>query len=251
MLGLIRGIRHNKENTMSYEPNAHPAQIAIMRHLLFTPQAGFAELQKMTGLSSDHFNFHIKKLLDEDYVQKGEGHYKLSRKGKEYANRMDTDENEIEKQPKVSVVIILERKNTKGEREFLYQQRKKNPYFDFWGRLGGKIRWGESVIDAAKRELFEEAGLEADLEFKLLYHKRDFDKVSGKLLEDKLFFCVYGVNYSGKLTRRFEGGVNRWMTEAEFSIQSKRFTSVDDMTVAIDGCQPFLEREFYYDESEY
>lgn len=251
MLGKIRDLRHNKEKIMSYEPNAHPAQVAIMRHLLFTPQAGFAELQKMTHLTSDHFNFHIKKLLEEGYVEKGEGHYKLSRKGKEYANRMDTDENEIEKQPKVSVVIILERKNAQGEREFLYQQRKKNPYFDFWGRLGGKMRWGESVTEAAKRELFEESGLTAELEFKLLYHKRDFDKASGRLLEDKLFFCAYGTEYSGKLTERFEGGVNRWMTQDEFSRQPKRFTSVDDMTAAADAGVPFLEREFYYDESEY
>ncbi|MEO5950819.1 MAG: NUDIX domain-containing protein [Candidatus Saccharimonadales bacterium] len=236
---------------MSYESEAHPAQVAIMRYLLFTPQAGFAELQKRTNLTSDHFNFHIKKLLDEGYVEKSDGHYKLSRKGKEYANRMDTDENEIEKQPKVSVVIILERKNENGEREFLYQQRKKNPYFDFWGRLGGKMRWGESVIDAAKRELFEEAKLEADLEFKLLYHKRDFDKLNGRLLEDKLFFCAYGTQYTGNLMEKFEGGINRWMTEEEFRQQPKRFTSVDDMTVAIDEGKAFLEREFYYDESEY
>lgn len=236
---------------MSYEPNAHPAQVAIMRHLLFTPQAGFAQLQKVTELTSDHFNFHVKKLIDEGYVEKLEGQYKLSRKGKEYANRMDTDENEIEKQPKVSVVIILERKNAKGEREFLYQQRKKNPYYGFWGRLGGKMRWGESVIEAAKRELFEESNLEADLEFKLLYHKRDFDKETGRLLEDKLFFCAHGTKYSGKLMETFEGGVNRWMTEEEFSQQPKRFTSVDQMTVAIDAGKTFLECEFYYDESEY
>src|SRR5664279_6649459 len=236
---------------MSYEPNAHPAQVTIMRHLLFTPQASFAELQKMTDLTSDHFNFHVKKLLDEGYVEKLEKHYKLSRKGKEYANRMDTDENEIEKQPKVSVVIILERKNADGEREFLYQQRKKNPYYDFWGRLGGKMRWGESVIEAAKRELLEESNLEADLEFKLLYHKRDFDKATGRLLEDKLFFCAYGTIYSGELMETFEGGMYRWMTERQFSEQPKRFTSVDDMTAAIDAGKPFLEREFYYDESEY
>jgi 8-oxo-dGTP diphosphatase len=46
---------------MSYEPNAHKTQVAILRHLLFVPSASFAELQKTTELSSDHFNFHIKK----------------------------------------------------------------------------------------------------------------------------------------------------------------------------------------------
>lgn len=236
---------------MSYEPNAHPAQVTIMRHLLFTPQAGFAQLQKTTDLTSDHFTFHIKKLIDEGYVEKGEKHYKLSGKGKEYANRMDTDENEIEKQPKVSVAITVERSGKNGEREFLFQQRKKNPYYDFWGRVGGKVRWGESVIEAAQRELLEETGLEADLEYRLLYHKRDFSKTDGRLLEDKIFLCVYANNYSGELVEQFEGGLNRWMTMEQFQQQPKRFTSVDEFTALIDKGETFAEREFYYDESEY
>jgi 8-oxo-dGTP diphosphatase len=236
---------------MSYEPNTHTAQVAILRYLLFKPQAAFSELQKATNLTSDHFNFHVKKLVDEGYVEKNEKQYKLTNKGKEYSNRMDTDENEIEKQPKVSVAITLERQNSKGEREFLFQQRKKNPYFDFWGRMGGKVRWGESVIEAAERELMEETGLEAELEYKLLYHKRDFSKTTGKLLEDKMFFCVYATKFSGELIEAFEGGVNRWMTVEEFHGMSKRFNSVDEFMELMDKGETFAEREFYYDESEY
>jgi ADP-ribose pyrophosphatase YjhB (NUDIX family)/predicted transcriptional regulator len=236
---------------MSYEPNTHTAQVAILRHLLFKPQAGFSELQKATNLTSDHFNFHVKKLMEEGYVEKNDKHYRLTHKGKEYANRMDTDENEIEKQPKVSVAITLERQNDKGEREFLFQQRKKNPYYDFWGRMGGKIRWGESVIEAAERELKEETGLEATFEYKLLYHKRDFSKTTSKLLEDKMFFCVYATEFSGELIEEFEGGINRWMTVEEFHQVPKRFKSVDEFMELMEAGIPFAEREFYYDESDY
>lgn len=236
---------------MSYEPSTHQAQIAILRHLLFTPQAAFAELQKDTGLTSDHFAFHIKKLVAQHYVEKTTTSYRLTQRGKEYANRMDTDENKIEKQPKVSVIITLERRNKDGEREFLFQQRKKNPYFDFWGRVGGKVRWGESVIEAADRELLEETGLTADISYKLLYHKRDFDKTTGELLEDKLFLCVHATEYEGRLVGQFEGGINRWMTMSEFQQQPKRFTSVDVFTALMDEGVSFAEREFYYDKSEY
>jgi len=236
---------------MSYEPNTHEVQVAILRHLLFRPQAAFSELQKATNLTSDHFNFHIKKLIDEGYVEKLEKHYRLTHKGKEYANRMDTDENEIEKQPKISVAITLERRNEQGEREFLFQQRKKNPYFDFWGRMGGKVRWGESVIEAADRELKEETGLEAKFEYKLLYHKRDFSKTTGKLLEDKIFLCVYATEFGGELIEEFEGGINRWMTVEEFHKVPKRFTSVDEFMELMDNGKTFAEREFYYDEADY
>ena len=236
---------------MSYESSAHVAQIAILRHLLFCKEAGFAELQRKTQLTSDHFNFHVKKLIDEGYVLKQARHYCLTRKGKEYANRLDTDEHEIEKQPKISIVIALERRGENNRREFLFQQRKKNPFYDFWGRASGKIRWGETVVEAAKRELKEETGLEADFEYKLLYHKRDYDKATGELLEDKIFLCVYSNEYSGDLIEEFEGGVNRWMTMDELLAQRKRFVSIDDMQELIDGGEHFVEREFYYDESEY
>jgi len=236
---------------MSYEANMHQSQIAIIHHLLFTPEASFSEIQKSTDLTSDHFNFHIKKLIDEAYVEKLERAYKLTNKGKEYANRMDTDEKEIEKQPKVSIAITIERKGKNGEREFLFQQRKKNPYFDFWGRAGGKVRWGESILEAASRELKEETGLESDFEYRLLYHKRDFSKKTGKLLEDKIFLCVYADTYRGELIEKFEGGVNKWMTHEEFSTKKKRFTSVDDFLKYIDTGETFVEKKFFYDETEY
>lgn len=236
---------------MSYEPNAHKTQIAILRYLLFVPAAGFAELQKATELSSDHFNFHVKKLLDEGYVEKTGRGYKLSNKGKEYANRMDTDENEIEKQPKIGVAITLERTGTSGEREFLFQQRKKNPYYDFWGRPTGKVRWGESIIDTANRELKEETGLTADFEYRLTYHNRDYDKESGELLEDKLFLCVYATAYTGELMEEFEGGVNKWMTLEEFRKQPKRFSNVDELLDLLDRGDIFADRKYFYDASEY
>lgn len=236
---------------MSYESSAHESQIAIMRHLLFLPEAGFANMQKTTKLTSDHFNFHIKKLINEGYVEKIGKQYRLTPKGKEYANRMDTDENEIEKQPKISIAITLERKTKDGEREFLFQQRKKHPYYNFWGRVGGKMRWGETVIEAAKRELKEETGLEAEFEYKLLYHKRDFDKSTKRLLEDKIFLCVCATSYSGELVEEFEGGLNRWMTIEEFHLQPKRFVSVDDFQQLLDKGERVAERDFYYDPSEY
>ena len=75
---------------MSLEVKIHDAQMVILRELLFHPSAGFAELQKNTHLTSDHFNFHINRLVELGLVEKiARGHYSLSSKGKEYANRLD------------------------------------------------------------------------------------------------------------------------------------------------------------------
>lgn len=234
---------------MSYEANAHDAQKTILRHLLFTKKAGFAELQKLTDLTSDHFNFHIKKLIETGYVEKLDTGYRLSAVGKEYTNRMDTDENEIERQPKVSVALIIER-HVGDRREFLFQQRLKNPYYGFWGRLGGKVRWGESLVDAASRELLEETGLIAKFTYKMLYHKRDY-KETGDMLEDKIFLIMHTDKISGELVKQFEGGYNKWMTQEEFMQTDKRFESAHEFVELLDKGVTYHEREFVYAEDEY
>ena len=235
---------------MSYESSIHEAQSLILRHLLFVTGAGFATLQKQTALTSDHFNFHIKKLVETGLVEKDATQYRLTQRGKEYANRMDTDENEIEKQPKVSVALVVERRKD-GKREFLAQQRLKQPYYGFWGRLGGKVRWGESFEEAAKRELKEETNLDGDFTFKMIFRKRDYRKADGHLLEDKVFVIMHSATTSGELADEFEGGLNRWMTQEEFMQQDKTFESARDFIGLVDKGVSYHAQEYTYDDDEY
>lgn len=210
---------------MSIEQKVHQAQVDILHVLLFKPHAGFAELQKASGLTSDHFNFHIKQLLERDFVTKNaEGKYALTIKGKEYSNRFDTDARELERQPKVAVCLIIH----DAEGRTLMQQRLKQPYYGWWGRPTGKIRWGETILQAAARELMEETGLEADLEFRGVYHKMDFNQETDALLEDKIFFNISGTNPRGELTAEFAGGRNQWMTDEEILQQEHSFVKPGD-----------------------
>lgn len=236
---------------MATEVKLHPAQMSIVRALLFTPESGFAELQRPTGLDSDHFKFHISKLVEIKLVEKvTKGRYRLSQDGKEFANKLDTDSNTVERQPKVSVALIVERKGKNGRREFLYQQRLKNPYYGFWGRLGGKVRWGEKFAEAASRELHQETGLTASFAYKMLYHKTDY-KTDGTLLEDKLFIVMYTDNAKGDLVERFEGGLNCWMTQDEFLKTNKRFESAYEFSELVDNNVSFVEKDHIYNEDEY
>jgi ADP-ribose pyrophosphatase YjhB (NUDIX family) len=210
---------------MSLEVDVHGAQSNILRELLFVRHASFAELQRPTGLTSDHFNFHISRLVELQLVEKvSRGRYQLTTRGKEYANKLDTDQRTIERQPKVAVLLAPER-TTEGVTEYLFQERLKNPYFGYSGFISGKMRWGESIEETAARELHEEAGLTANVEIKGLYHEHTYLKETGEMLEDKLFFVVRCFDVQGELTAQFEGGHNAWMSEAQANSLAKKFSS--------------------------
>ena len=191
---------------MAYEAKIHETQTKILRELLFRPSAGYAELQKPTSLSSDHFNFHISRLVEIGYVEKVvRGKYKLTPRGKEYANKLDTDQNEIERQPKSAVILAIQK-----DGKFLFQERLKHPYYGFWGFPSGKIRWGETIIECAQRELMEETGLTAKCEYKGIYHEQVYQAETGEQL-DNIFHIILCTKLKGQLIEAFEGGRNAWL----------------------------------------
>jgi 8-oxo-dGTP pyrophosphatase MutT (NUDIX family) len=211
------------------------------------PTAKFAELQKATGLESDHVKFHIARLVELGYVIKEDQSYALTQRGKEYANKLDTDNNKIERQPKSAIILVIE--NEKGE--LLAQERLKHPYFGFWGFAGGKIRWGETILAAAARELLEETGLTALLTYKGVYHELTKSKETGEFLEDKIFHVVHGAHPKGELIENFDAGHNEWLSESDFAHQDKKYKSFDlELAVGM-GAQSFVEAEQVYEQGEF
>jgi ADP-ribose pyrophosphatase YjhB (NUDIX family) len=234
----------------SYEAEAHVAQMAVLRTLLISRVASFADLNRVTKLTTDHTNFHVKQLVAAgmvEHVPRSYGQYQLTRKGKEYANRMDTDELVIEKQPKLVVDIGIER----GDGKFLFQERRKQPYYGYWGFPTGKIRWGETMLQAAARELLEETGLTADLRVIGTHHKLDYDE-NGEMLEDKYLILVHGTDPRGEMLVETETHSNHWLTPDEYRQLDKRFGDIDETLRYIRGVSAFLsETEYHYRSDEY
>ena len=195
------------------EREIHPIQAEVLKFLLFKPKARYSELN-ITRITSDHFNFHIKQLLKEGLVIKTEdGLYELTTTGKEFANRFDTQKVEIERQAKIGVCMLC--KHNKHNETYLVQQRLKKPYYGYFGFITGKITWGETVYETAKRELKEETGLNGSPKLVGIEHKMDFSKKDKTLLEDKFFFIIKVANLNGELAEEFDGGKNIWMPKKE------------------------------------
>lgn len=133
--------------------NLHFIQMQILRELAFKPQAVFADLN-LDKHPSDIFSYHLKTLIKQGLIQKQATIYQLTPKGKTFITHMDTATKRIEHLPKVSVLAIAVQDN-----KFAVHIRSKEPYFGYAGFPSGKVRFGETIAEAAKRELEEEMGL--------------------------------------------------------------------------------------------
>jgi 8-oxo-dGTP pyrophosphatase MutT (NUDIX family) len=224
---------------MRAETDLHPVQFEILKFLLFKCASRFSQLNTL-DLPTDHFNFHLKALVTEGLVEKKGEKYDLTIKGKEFANRLDTESDGIEKQAKVSVLIVC---ISKGK--YLVQQRLKQPYFGYYGFFGGKIKYGDTPLETAKRELVDETGLTVEkMVLVSLKHKMDYSK-TGELLEDKYFFIFRAEGIKGKLIEEFEGGKNLWLTKSEILKLLNLFDGVDTTLSTID------QKQFSYIEKKY
>lgn len=222
----------------------HPAQSHILKILLFNPQARFAELNELR-LSTDHFSFHIKSLMDAGLIVKTQNRYGLTVVGKEFAGRFDVDSAKVglERQAKISVAVAAVKKES-GKTKYLLQKRLKQPYFGYQGFITGKIKWGEMVLEAAGREFKEEAGLEGELSLKGVKHKMDYSS-GNELLEDKYFFVVRADNVKGDFKEIIEGGHNFWLTKKEVLALPNLFHSVKDVIEMVS------QSDFVFSESKY
>lgn len=192
----------------------HKFQIEILKKLVQTKGLRFNMLM-LEGLESEHINYHLKQIIGFGLVEKEGNMYGLTDKGKDLMNRLGDSMEVVEKQPKVGVVLSCVRESEDGKFEFLLSKRLIQPYLGKVGRLTGKVRFGESVFDTAKRELLEETGLEAkNFHLEKVYRKmrrRD----GGEYIQDVIFYSFLVTDFSGAFISKTSVQENFWITKDE------------------------------------
>ncbi len=206
----------------------HNIQKELLRKLVYTPRLRFNDLL-IFDLESEHMNYHLKKLIEQKLVKKDKSFYTLNDWGKEFTNRMDDENKKLEIQQKASVLIRGVRKNKEEETELLLMRRLKQPYFGKVGKLTGKIRFGETIIEAAKRELLEETGLSAStIILEGIYHKLR-KRENGTVIQDVVFYCMFLTDFDGILISKNKDQENFFATREE--LENGKYDVFDDFVI--------------------
>lgn len=136
----------------------HVIQLHILQKLTFVDEARYSEL-KPEGVESNHFVYHLKSLIGERFVDKTSKGYKLTTQGKRHVGKLSLHTLQPRFQSKIVTVIICQ--NEKGE--YLLMTWKRQPFLGYTAFPYGKTHFGESIREAAARELKEKSGLTAKL----------------------------------------------------------------------------------------
>lgn len=228
-----------------YEYKLHQIQKELVKKLSTAHSFRFNDLV-IDGLASEHINYHLKRLQELQFVIKRHTAYSLTDLGKDYVNSLDDETGVIEKLPKVAVILHCVKQDPEtGEILYLLNRRLEQPYFGKVGRIGGKVRFGETFEDAAKRELYEETGLTAKtLTLEKMYRKIR-KRLDGQVIQDVIFYTFFTSNISGNLIHKTRFQENFWISARELELHSDDYDRYDDLVLE----ERLVPKELYFEES--
>jgi 8-oxo-dGTP pyrophosphatase MutT (NUDIX family) len=224
---------------MELDPNLvdHAVQKDIIRTLVHVSSARFSEL-KPTRVESNLFMYHLKQLIAKHVIEKDGANYRLTVKGKLFVDRVNLDKLVFRIQPKIITILTI--KSTQGT--WLLLERTHEPHMNMVGFPSGKIHFGETLDDSAKRELKEKTGIE---DLKLLLRgniiMRFTDKTSGQIVNH-----ISGYVFSGtsKTELKIDGISEYWRSfwgDEDNLSGVKAFKGHDDIIRLLKSNKEFVE----------
>lgn len=191
----------------------------ILKKFMYCETLNYNQIWDKKICSSSLFDYHLKKVIDDGYIVKKEGHYELSDSGFRYLSRLDGISVSENKMPIVCAFGLAQKENG----DLLIHERKKQPFFGYHGISGGKVEHGLSCLDTAKKEFFEETGLDGDFDLRVVAQKMTFNDETSEVIHHIIAYYYICRNFKGELLKESREGINRWMPFEEFLKKKKRF----------------------------
>lgn len=132
----------------------HHIQRAIILSLVAKSPRTFTELQP-PRVANNTFSYHLKKLVDNGYVEHVDARYVPTRKALKLVAANGGQRQRISSPIVITMFYVV---NNDGE--VLLLNRNLKPFQGWYGLPSGVIHAGEMLDEAATRELFEKTGIQ-------------------------------------------------------------------------------------------
>ncbi len=230
-------------------PPLSALQNRIISRLKNAKSLRYSDMQP-AGVPNDLYNYHLQFLVKKGYLNKHDDGYSLSPLGVKLVADYNpaTDDSGSANLFKVNVLTVVSRLN-KGKLEILSQIRKSNPSYGKIGVMGGVVRKGESLEDAASRKLKVETGLDAT--FRIVGIQRRTMYIKNELFSDVIFPIAYTDECDGELIVDSEYGHNMWVgIDEAIKNESLEFDSIKKLPDIFRAVKAgtILKMPFFYEE---
>ena len=169
-------------------------------------------------IENDLYNYHLQKLVKDKFLEKKRNLYTITAKGKSFVTNVDERDLKVPPSYKVSVYLcpVLNGK-------ILLTRRLKHPQYGYVGMIAEKKKFGEELVETAKRGFFEETGLHSS-EFKLIGNLHQVRKDKNKNpIEDGVFYVFYTDCFEGELIEKSLEGEYFWVDMNKVPALEKMF----------------------------
>ena len=190
----------------------------IFRTLMHFPGSAFTDIWDKS-LPSNKFTYYLKKMEAEGLVEKKEGKYFLTVKGKSEATTVDGSLGKNVKRPYVALLLVPRRNG-----KYVLYHRMKEPYYGNCGFPGAKMDSGEEILGSAQRELKEETGLEG--RGKIVTIQNILTINNGEVFGHMTQFVILFEDLKGELVKDNREGTYEWATKEQILSQKNLFPDV-------------------------
>lgn len=211
---------------------------------MHNPGSNFNSIWDKT-IESNTFTYHLKNLENENLVEKKESVYYLTQKGKEYVAFLEGEDGSKKKKPlHCTGVLVID------DEKILLNQRKREPFYGYYGLASaGKIKFGETIEDSAKRELKEETGLDAELKLCAIYNMITYNEE--KISYHHTHFIYEAKKITGNLKESREGKLE-WIKIKDIPKIQPIFPDVEHIIKTIQSKKfGFFEMKRYMKENNF
>ena len=230
---------------MNRDRQFHEAQIAIFETLRHNRQARYSDMMRASGFDSDVFKYHVNRLLHDGMIAKREDSlYELTEPGKELANSIHEETRSLLKQPKLSLLMVVQ----SPDGRVLMHRRKRQPFFDFIGLPSGPARWGQVLETTAHDELMKQTGLSA--EFNIIGMRRERDYVIARQLVEDNLFIIMSATAEGVI-HTWYAGESMWCSRDEITNLNHLFTNTESVLAQVQQDQVYVTKDLTYDKEEF